>query len=53
MPNMNITADLDIRYALPLCGYIMPFLVVVTIIANMLMVLVLSSSSPKEEKPQR
>ena len=38
---MNITADLDIRYALPLCGYIMPFLVVVTIIANMLMVLVL------------
>ena len=39
---MNITADLDIRYALPLYGYIMPFLVVVTIIANTLIVLVLS-----------
>lgn len=39
---MNITAELDIRYALPLYGYIMPFLVVVTIIANTLIVLVLS-----------
>lgn len=41
-PYLNITADLDIRYALPLYGYIMPFLVVVTIIANTLIVLVLS-----------
>lgn len=39
---LNITVDLDIRYALPLYGYIMPFLVVVTIIANTLIVLVLS-----------
>ena len=39
---LNITADLDIRYALPLYGYIMPFLVVITIIANTLIVLVLS-----------
>ena len=39
---MNITADLDIRYALPLYGYIMPFLLVVTIVANTLIVLVLS-----------
>ncbi len=39
---MNITADLDIRYALPLYGYIMPFLVVVTLVANTLIVLVLS-----------
>ena len=39
---MNITADLDIRYALPLYGYIMPFLVIVTLVANTLIVLVLS-----------
>lgn len=39
---LNITADLDISYALPLYGYIMPFLVVITIIANTLIVLVLS-----------
>lgn len=39
---LNITTDLDIRYALPLYGYAMPFLVVVTIIANTLIVLVLS-----------
>jgi len=39
---LNITADLDIRYALPLYGYIMPFLVVITMIANTLIVLVLS-----------
>ena len=39
---LNITADLDIRYAMPLYGYIMPFLVVVTICANTLIVIVLS-----------
>lgn len=40
--HMNITLDLNIEYALPLYGYIMPFLVVVTICANTLIVLVLS-----------
>lgn len=39
---LNITADLDVRYAMPLYGYIMPFLVVVTICANTLIVIVLS-----------
>lgn len=39
---LNITADLDIRYAQPLYGYIMPLLVIVTLVANTLIVLVLS-----------
>ena len=39
---LNITAALDIRYALPMYGYAMPFLLVVTIVANTLIVLVLS-----------
>lgn len=39
---LNITADLDVRYAMPLYGYIMPFLVVVTMCANTLIVIVLS-----------
>lgn len=40
--HLNITMDLNIEYALPLYGYIMPFLVVVTICANTLIVVVLS-----------
>lgn len=39
---MNITAELNIYYALPLYGYIMPLLLVVTIVANTLIVMVLS-----------
>ena len=38
----NIFNELDIRYALPLYGYIMPALLVITMVANTLIVLVLS-----------
>lgn len=39
---LNITLEMPITYAVPLYGYIMPFLLVITIIANTLIVLVLS-----------
>lgn len=39
---LNITLQSPIDYALPIYGYIMPFLLVVTIIANTLIVVVLS-----------
>ena len=38
----NITGDHDINYALPIYGYTMPVLVVITMVANTLIVLVLS-----------
>ncbi|KAL3285018.1 hypothetical protein HHI36_019146 [Cryptolaemus montrouzieri] len=40
--HMNITNEMPIAYAVPLYGYIMPFLLVVTIVANTLIVVVLS-----------
>lgn len=39
---VNVTRDLPFRYAMPLFGYIMPFLLLVTIVANTLIVVVLS-----------
>lgn len=39
---LNITNELPINYARPLYGYVMPFLLVVTIVANTLIVVVLS-----------
>ncbi|XP_063227068.1 sex peptide receptor [Bacillus rossius redtenbacheri] len=39
---LNVTCELPIRYAQPMYGYIVPFLLVVTIIANTLIVVVLS-----------
>lgn len=38
----NATYIVDIRYALPLYGYIMPIFVVITMVANTLIILVLS-----------
>ncbi|CAB3378167.1 Hypothetical predicted protein [Cloeon dipterum] len=40
--HLNVTEELPIKYAQPLYGYVMPFLLVVTIIANTLIVVVLS-----------
>ncbi|XP_045464657.1 sex peptide receptor [Harmonia axyridis] len=40
--HMNITNEMPIVYAVPLYGYIMPFLLVITIVANTLIVVVLS-----------
>ncbi|ALC48934.1 SPR [Drosophila busckii] len=42
---LNVTCDLPLDYALPLYGYCMPFLLVLTIISNSLIVLVLSKKS--------
>ncbi|XP_049819701.1 sex peptide receptor [Aethina tumida] len=43
MPELlNITNEVPIRYAIPLFGYAMPFLLVVTVILNTLIVVVLS-----------
>lgn len=39
---VNVTCELPIRYAQPMYGYVVPFLLVVTIIANTLIVVVLS-----------
>jgi len=39
---LNVTFELPIRYAQPMYGYVVPFLLVVTIIANRLIVVVLS-----------
>lgn len=39
---MNITEEMPIKYAVPLYGYVMPFLLIVTIVANTLIVVVLS-----------
>ena len=39
---INITTEMPISYAVPLYGYIMPFLLIITIIANTLIVVVLS-----------
>ncbi|KAF4519304.1 hypothetical protein B566_EDAN005243 [Ephemera danica] len=39
---INVTNELPIQYAQPLYGYVMPFLLVVTIISNTLIVVVLS-----------
>ena len=39
---LNVTGDMPIEYAGVMFGYIMPFLLVVTIVANILIVLVLS-----------
>ncbi|XP_054711356.1 sex peptide receptor-like [Uloborus diversus] len=39
---MNVTRDVPLKYAMPLFGYIMPFLLIITVIANTLIVVVLS-----------
>ncbi|KAB0792219.1 hypothetical protein PPYR_14178 [Photinus pyralis] len=39
---VNVTCELPINYAVPMYGYVMPFLLFVTIIANTLIVVVLS-----------
>ncbi|KAF2897483.1 hypothetical protein ILUMI_08692, partial [Ignelater luminosus] len=39
---VNVTCELPINYAVPMYGYIMPFLLFITIIANTLIVVVLS-----------
>lgn len=39
---INVTCEIPPEYAVPLYGYVMPYLLVVTIIANTLIVVVLS-----------
>lgn len=39
---LNITTEMPITYAVPLYGYFLPFLLVITIVANSLIVVVLS-----------
>lgn len=39
---LNVTKELPIKYAQPLYGYFVPFLLIITIIANTLIVVVLS-----------
>lgn len=39
---LNVTRELPIRYAQPMYGYMMPFLLLITIVANTLIVVVLS-----------
>lgn len=39
---INVTSEMPITYAVPMYGYIMPFLLVITIIFNTLIVVVLS-----------
>lgn len=41
----NLTCDSPLEYAMPLYGYCMPFLLIITIISNSLIVLVLSKKS--------
>lgn len=45
MSYWNLTCDSPLDYALPLYGYCMPFLMIITIISNTLIVLVLSKKS--------
>ncbi|XP_030382254.1 sex peptide receptor [Scaptodrosophila lebanonensis] len=45
MSYWNLTCDSPLDYALPLYGYCMPFLLIITIISNSLIVLVLSKKS--------
>nr|CAD7585973.1 unnamed protein product [Timema genevievae] len=42
VPYLNVTCELPIKYAQPMYGYIVPFLLIITIIANTLIVVVLS-----------
>lgn len=35
---LNVTEELPIQYAVPMYGYVMPFLLLITIIANTLIV---------------
>lgn len=39
---INITLETPIKYAIPLYGYVMPFMLIITIIANTMIVVVLS-----------
>ncbi|GFS57303.1 sex peptide receptor [Trichonephila clavipes] len=39
---INVTRDVPIKYAMPLFGYMMPFLLLITLIANTLIVIVLA-----------
>lgn len=39
---VNVTADVPIEYAMVMFGYIMPYLLIITLIANTLIVIVLS-----------
>lgn len=39
---LNVTMELPVKYAQPLYGYLVPFLLIITIIANTLIVVVLS-----------
>lgn len=39
---LNVTNELPIKYAQPMYGYVMPFLLLITIVANTLIVVVLS-----------
>ncbi|XP_066256266.1 sex peptide receptor [Euwallacea similis] len=41
-PYLNITCEMPISYAVPLYGYLMPILLVITMVANTLIVVVLS-----------
>lgn len=45
MSYWNLTCDSPLDYAMPLYGYCMPFLLIITIISNSLIVLVLSKKS--------
>lgn len=42
MEYLNITTEMPIAYAVPLYGYCLPFLLVITVVANSLIVIVLS-----------
>lgn len=39
---LNISSEVPLKYAVPLYGYVMPFLLIITIVANTLIVVVLS-----------
>ncbi|GFQ85242.1 sex peptide receptor [Trichonephila clavata] len=39
---INVTRDVPIKYAMPLFGYMMPLLLLITLIANTLIVIVLA-----------
>ncbi|CAI6374677.1 unnamed protein product [Macrosiphum euphorbiae] len=39
---LNVTTEMPVRYARPMYGFVMPFLLLVTIVANTLIVVVLS-----------
>lgn len=44
---LNVTLEMPIAYAVPLYGYFLPFLLVITIVANTLIVVVLSKRHMK------